>query len=85
MANSNDPGSGHLQDFDLTRAVYDYIHTLGDVGDEVKTAILPYLRRNFDLTDAAAARARRTAMRELTERGSIKRLNTRGPYVRILN
>jgi hypothetical protein len=82
---SNDPNSGHLQDLDLTRAVYDYIHTLGNVGDEVRTAILPYLMRNFDLTDAVAARARRTAMRELTERGSIKRLNTRGPYVRILN
>jgi hypothetical protein len=63
--------------------VYDYIHTLGNVGDEVRTEIWAYLSKKFDLTPAEATRARRQAMRELTDRGLIERLNTRGPYARI--
>lgn len=69
---------------DYAQVVYDYIHTLGDVGDEVRTQIWPYLSKKFDLTPAEATRARRHAMRQLTNRGLIERLNTRGPYVRIL-
>ena len=34
--------------------VYDYIHTLGDVGDEVRTEIWPYLSKKSDLTPAEA-------------------------------
>ena len=69
---------------DYVQVVYDYIHTLGDVGDEVRTEIWPHLSKKFDLTPAEATRARRRAMRELTNRGLVERLNTRGPYVRIL-
>jgi hypothetical protein len=69
---------------DYTRAVYDYLRNLGEVGDEVPTAIHPYLMKKFDLTPEEAHRARAQAMRDLKARGMVERLNTRGPYVRIL-
>ncbi len=69
---------------DYTRAVYDYLRTLGNVGDEVPTAIHPHLMEKFDLMPEEAQRARAVAMRDLTARGMVERLNTRGPYVKIL-
>jgi hypothetical protein len=69
---------------DYTRAVFDYIHTLGDVGDEVRTAIHPYLMKEYGLTSSQAQQARATAMKELTARGVVERIHVRGPYVRIL-
>ncbi|RHW22779.1 hypothetical protein D0Z08_31205 [Nocardioides immobilis] len=69
---------------DYTRAVYNYLRTLGDVGDEVRTAIHPYLMTKFDLTSEEAHSARAQAMRDLKSRGMVERLNTRGPYVKIL-
>lgn len=69
---------------DYTRAVYDYLRTLGDVGDEVRTEIHPYLMKKFDLTPEEAQKARAQAMRDLKARGMVERLNTRGCYVRIL-
>ena len=69
---------------DYTRAVYDYLRTLGDVGDEVPTAIHPHLMKKFDLTPEEAQSIRARAMRDLAARGMVERLNTRGPYVKIL-
>lgn len=69
---------------DYTRAVYDYLRTLGDVGDEVFTAIHPYLMKKFDLTPEEARTARAQAMRELNARGMVERRNTRSRYLKIL-
>lgn len=69
---------------DYTAAVYDYLRTLGDVGDEVPTAIHPHLVNKFNLTPEEAHRIRAQAMRDLTARGVVDRLNVRGPYIRIL-
>lgn len=69
---------------DHTRAVYDYLRTLGDVGDEVPTAIHPHLMKRFDLAPEEAQRVRAQAMRDLQARGLVERLNTRGRYVKIL-
>lgn len=68
-----------------TAAVYDYLRTLGDPGDEVMTAIRPWLQREFGLSYAEAARARSTAMKELKAQGKAVRLNVRSRYVRILS
>lgn len=38
---------------DYPQAVYDYLHTLGNVGDEVRTAIWPYLAEKYGLTPGA--------------------------------
>lgn len=84
MSKPSEPHRGRMRQADLTQAVYDYVHTLGNVGEEVKTAIHPFLRREFGLTYAEAQSARRSAMAELTKRGCLQRLNTRGAYVRIL-
>jgi hypothetical protein len=54
---------------DYAQVVYEYIHTLGNVGDEVRTEIWLYLSKKFELTPAEATRARRRAMQELTNRG----------------
>ncbi len=70
--------------FDYTAAVYDYLLSLGDPGDEVLTSIRPWLEKTYGLGYSDAARIRRIAMVELTARGKIERLNTRGRYVRIL-
>jgi hypothetical protein len=56
---------------DYTRAVYDYLRSLGEVGDEVRTAIHPYLTKKFDLTPEEAHRAWAQAMRDLTTRGMV--------------
>ena len=69
---------------DYTAAVYDYLRTLGDPGDEVMTSIRPWLEKTYGLDYPDAARIRRIAMTELTSAGRIERLNTRGRYVRIL-
>lgn len=69
---------------DYTRAVYDYLRTLGDVGEVVPTAIHPYLMKTFDLTPEEARRVRAQAMLDLKTRGMAERLNTRGRYVKIL-
>jgi len=69
---------------DYTRAVYDYLRTLGDVGEVVPTAIHPYLMAKFDLTPEQAHRVRAQAMLNLKTRGMVKRLNTRGRHVEIL-
>lgn len=69
---------------DYVEAVYTYLRTLGDVGDEVRTEIRPYLTKEFGLSHAEARRVRSRAMKELRARGMVERLNVRGPYVRIL-
>jgi hypothetical protein len=69
---------------DYTRAVYDYLRTLGDVGDEVRTAIHPHLMKKFDLPPDEAQRIRAHAMHDLKARGMVERRNVRGPYVKIL-
>ena len=69
---------------DYTAAVYDYLRTLGDPGDEVMTSIRPWLEKTYGLGYPDEARIRRTAMHELTAQGKVERLNTRGRYVRIL-
>lgn len=50
---------------DYTQAVYDYMRTLGEVGDEVPTAIHPHLMKMFDLTPQEAHEVRVRVMREL--------------------
>jgi len=69
---------------DYTRAVYDYLRTLGDVGEKVPTAIHPHLMKKFDLTPEEARRVRAQVMRDLKAGGMAERLNIRGPYVKIL-
>lgn len=69
---------------DYTAAVYDHLRSLGDPGDEVMTSIRPWLEKTYGLGYPDAARVRSVAMAELTAQGKIKRLNTRGRYVRIL-
>jgi hypothetical protein len=69
---------------DYTAAVYDYLRTLGNPGDEVRTEIRPWLSRTYGLDYRDAARVRRHAMRELKRRRLAERINTRGAYVRIL-
>ncbi len=76
--------TGDSQMHEYTKAVYDYIHTLGEVGDEVPTAIWPYLASRYDLTPTETRRARRSAMDELSRLGLVERINVRGRYVRIL-
>lgn len=69
---------------DYTEIVYGYLRALGDPGDEVMTAIRPWLEREYGLTYAEAARARAIAMKQLKADGRAERLNTRSRYVRIL-
>ena len=69
---------------DYTAAVYGYLRSLGNPGDEVMTSIRPWLEKTYGLGYPDAARIRGVAMAELTAQGKIKRLNTRGRYVRIL-
>lgn len=71
-------------DVDYTAAVYEYLRSLGDPGDEVMTSIRPWLEQTYSLGYPDAARIRRVAMNELTAQGKVERLNTRGRYVRIL-
>jgi hypothetical protein len=63
---------------------YDYLRTLGEPGDEVKTAIRPWLEKTYGLSYAQAAKARSLAMKKLKMRCLAERFNTRGAYVRIL-
>jgi hypothetical protein len=70
---------------DYANEVYDYIRTLGEPGDEVRTAIRPWPETTYGLSYAEAAKARSRAMKDLTKRGLVERLNVRGAYVRILN
>jgi len=74
-----------VENIDYTSAVYEYLRTLGDPGDEVMTAIRPWLEKTYDLGYPDAARIRRIAMNELSAQGKVERLNTRGRYVRILD
>lgn len=74
----------HSGDVDYTAAVYDYLRSLGDPGDEVMTSIRPWLEKTYGLGYPDAARIRRIAMTEVAARGKIERLNTRGGHVRIL-
>ncbi len=69
---------------DYTAIVYDYLRTLGNPGDEVMTAIRPWLEREYGLSYTEAAQARAIAMKELKAQGKVERLNTRSRYVRIL-
>lgn len=55
---------------DYTQAVYDYLLTLGEPGDEVRTRIWPYLQEKFDLTPEEATRARRQGDARLDQGGS---------------
>jgi hypothetical protein len=82
---TNHRESAQTGGFDYTAAVYDYLRSLGDPGDEVVTSIRPWLERTYGLGYPDAARIRRIAMIELTAQGKIERLNTRGRYVRILS
>lgn len=64
---------------DYTRAVYNHLRTLGDVGGpEFKTDIHPWLMHKFDLGADEAHSVRSRAMHELKERGMVERINTRG-------
>lgn len=64
---------------DYTRAVYNHLRTLGDVGGpEFKTDIHPWLMQKFDLGAAEAQSVRAKVMRQLRERGMVERINTRG-------
>lgn len=76
--------SAETECVDYAEAVYDYLRSLGDPGDEVMTSIRPWLEKTYGLAYPVAARIRRIAMKELTARGKVERLNTRGRYVRIL-
>jgi hypothetical protein len=69
---------------DWTEIVYDYLRTLGNPGDEVQTAIRPWLEKEYGLTNSQAQAARRIAMNELQRQGRAERLNIRSRYVRIL-
>lgn len=73
-----------MPDTDYTSQVYDYLRTLGEPGDEVLSRIKPWLKSTYGLSEQEAVLARKAAMEALTARGLIQRLNTRGPYVRIL-
>ncbi len=74
-----------MAETNYTAIVYDYLRSLGDPGDEVMTAIRPWLEREHGLSYAEAARARSKAMKELKAQGKVERLNTRSRYVRILS
>lgn len=64
---------------DYTRAVYDHLRTLGEVGGpEFKTDIHPWLMHKYDLSADEAHAARERVMQELKERGMVERVNTRG-------
>lgn len=69
---------------DYTEIVYAYLRSLGEPGDEVMTAIRPWLEGEYGLSYAEARRARSLAMKELRAQGRAERLNTRSRYVRIL-
>lgn len=69
---------------DYTEIVYGYLRSLGEPGDEVMTAIRPWLERTYGLSYAEAAKARSVAMKQLKADGRAERLNTRSRYVRIL-
>ncbi len=64
---------------DYTRAVYDYLRTLGHVGGpEFKTDIHPWLMQEFGLGAEEAHAVRAHVMTALKDRGMIERINTRG-------
>jgi hypothetical protein len=64
---------------DYTRAVYNHLRTLGDVGGpEFKTDIHPWLMHKFDLDAGEAHSVRSRVMQELKERGMVERINVRG-------
>lgn len=71
-------GSGNV---DYTTAVYEYLRTLGDPGDEVVTSIRPWLEKTYGLGYPEAARIRRVAMNELTAQGKVERLNGGATFV----
>lgn len=68
---------------DYTEAVYGYLRTLGGPGEEVQTAIRPWLEETYGLTNAEALAVRRRAMVNLARDGRAERLNVRSRYVRI--
>ena len=59
-------------------AVYQYIRTLGNPGDVVKTSIWRFLVTEFGMTGPAAKRARGIATKQLTADGFVRRQNVRG-------
>ncbi len=64
---------------DYTRAVYDHLRTIGEVGgSEFKTDIHPWLVQKFDLGADEAHAIRAQVMQELKDRGMVERINTRG-------
>jgi hypothetical protein len=64
---------------DYTRAVYEHLRTLGEVGGpEFKTDIHPWLMKKYKLTNEEAHAVRERVMQELKGRGMVERLNTRG-------
>ncbi len=69
---------------DYTQEVYDYVSSLGKVGDVVKTAIHPWLMETYGLNRAEARAARGHAMKELKRRGLVERINVRSRALRIL-
>jgi len=62
-----------------TSTVYDYLRTLGDPGDEVRTEVRPWLQREHGLTHREAAPIRARSMKSLKELGLVQRINVRGP------
>lgn len=64
---------------DYTRAVYEHLRTLGEVGGpEFKTDIHPWLMKKYDLSSEEAHAVRERVMHELKQRGMVERVNTRG-------
>lgn len=63
---------------DAAQAVYEYVHTLGSVGDVVKTAIYPHLMSRFGFDATEARKWRDSASRQLKAEGYIQRENVRG-------
>lgn len=69
---------GGLSETGIVQAVRGHIMSLGWHGDIVRTAIHPFLRSTFGMSDAEAQHWRRVAMHQLTNDGLVRRVNVRG-------
>jgi hypothetical protein len=72
-------------EIDYAAVIYDeHIRSRGGPGDLVPTSVHHFLMARFDMDGPTARKVRDRSVRELKARGLIERVNTRGPYVRIL-